>query len=76
MEAMMTETKTSTGPFIGPEHGVEDQEDDKHRDRNDQRHALIGPFLACVFAGPLQVISGWQFDVISTLPDGLFHRGA
>ena len=52
------------------------QEDHQHRDRNDNCHALVGAFLALVFAGPLQVISGGQFDVVLNLLDGLFHRGA
>ena len=35
----------------------------KHGDGNHDGHALVGALLAGVFAGPFQVIAGWQLHI-------------
>ena len=76
MEAMTTLTRIEHGPFVGAEHGVKDEENRQDGDGNHHRHALVGALLACVFAGPLQVVAGGQIDVVLHLGDGFFHGRA
>ncbi len=63
-------------PFVGLEHGVEDDEDEEDSDRKYDEQPRVSPLLALVFPLPVEAVSGGQFDLLVHFLDRFFDRAA
>ena len=63
--AMATLARIRQRPFRGLKHGVENNENQEQSDRQHEHQPFRRPFLAFVFAGPVQVISGGQLHLLA-----------
>ncbi len=63
--------QNQAGPFHRSEHGIEDQVNDQQRQRDDHHEPPLGALLAGVFAGPIDVVAGWQLHLLIHLLDRL-----
>lgn len=62
------------GPFVRAKHGVENNEDDEDRQRNDQGQPRFRAFFALVFARPSQAVARRQFRFLADLFDCVLDR--
>src|ERR1700680_4937404 len=63
-------------PLPGAEGGIQNERHEEQRDRHDDRETAIGALLTFIFAGPVEVISLGQFDLLSNFVDRLPHSAA
>src|ERR1017187_6630363 len=62
-------------PFEGAKHGVENDEDDKDRQRDDDSQPRLSPLLTLLFARPLDAVARRHLHLFIDPLDGVFDRG-
>src|ERR1700686_3914078 len=63
------------GPFGRAKHGVENEEYDQDRDRNDDQQSGLGSLLAFIFSGPLDVVAPRQLHTLVDSGYGFLDGG-
>ena len=66
--------QNQAGPLERLKHRKQNDCDQHDRERHNERQALIGALLAFIFAGPLKVISLWQWNQPVYSGNRLFNR--
>src|SRR6516225_8404970 len=63
-------------PFCGAECPIDDHEDEKYRYRYNDHQPGLRPFLALIFALPLDVVTAGKLNLLTDFVDGIFDSAS